>query len=120
MDRTLPRLAPHQPGTVAGAPQCTKPYSTSVINVSAMSFGALSGNAIRALNTAARRGGFAHVTGEGGFSVHHREPGGADERRDEVYPDLHGDAQAQRHERGTRLVQASKPGCEGSRTSRIA
>lgn len=59
-----------------GGPQCTKPYSASVVNISAMSFGALSANAIRALNTAARRGGFAHDTGEGGFSVHHREPGG--------------------------------------------
>jgi glutamate synthase domain-containing protein 2 len=59
-----------------GGPQCKKPYSSSVINISAMSFGALSANAIRALNTAAKMGGFAHDTGEGGFSVHHREPGG--------------------------------------------
>jgi glutamate synthase domain-containing protein 2 len=59
-----------------GGPDCAKPYSSSVINISAMSFGALSGNAIRALNTAAKLGGFAHDTGEGGFSRHHREPGG--------------------------------------------
>jgi glutamate synthase domain-containing protein 2 len=59
-----------------GGPSCKHPYSASVINISAMSFGALSANAIRALNTAAKRGGFAHDTGEGGFSVHHREPGG--------------------------------------------
>lgn len=59
-----------------GGPDCKRPYSASVVNVSAMSFGALSANAIRALNTAARLGGFAHDTGEGGFSVHHREPGG--------------------------------------------
>ncbi len=59
-----------------GGPDCKHPYSSSLVNISAMSFGALSGNAIRALNTAAKRGGFAHDTGEGGFSVHHREPGG--------------------------------------------
>jgi glutamate synthase domain-containing protein 2 len=59
-----------------GGPHCTKPYSASVLNISAMSFGALSANAIRALNTAARKGGFAHDTGEGGFSPHHRAPGG--------------------------------------------
>ena len=59
-----------------GGPDCKQPYSASVINISAMSFGALSGNAIRALNTAAKKGGFAHDTGEGGFSRHHREPGG--------------------------------------------
>jgi len=59
-----------------GGPHCAKPYSASVINISAMSFGALSANAIRALNTGAKMGGFAHNTGEGGFSAHHREPGG--------------------------------------------
>jgi glutamate synthase domain-containing protein 2 len=59
-----------------GGPDCAKPYSASVFNISAMSFGALSGAAIRALNGAAKKGGFAHDTGEGGFSVHHREPGG--------------------------------------------
>jgi glutamate synthase domain-containing protein 2 len=59
-----------------GGPDCKAPYSASVINISAMSFGALSGNAIAALNQAARRGGFAHNTGEGGFSRHHQEPGG--------------------------------------------
>jgi len=59
-----------------GGRHCKHRYSASVINISAMSFGALSANAIRALNTAARMGGFAHDTGEGGFSVHHREPGG--------------------------------------------
>ena len=52
------------------------PYSASVFNISAMSFGALSPNAIRALNKGARMGGFAHDTGEGGFSPYHREHGG--------------------------------------------
>src|SRR6478672_936642 len=59
-----------------GGPQCTRPYSASVFNVSAMSFGALSANAIRALNGGARLGGFAHDTGEGGYSPYHREGGG--------------------------------------------
>ncbi len=59
-----------------GGPQCEKPYSASVLNISAMSFGALSANAIRALNGGARLGHFAHDTGEGGFSPHHAEKGG--------------------------------------------
>ena len=59
-----------------GDSQCTKPYSASVFNISAMSFGALSANAIRALNGGARKGGFAHDTGEGGYSPYHRENGG--------------------------------------------
>ena len=59
-----------------GGPECTKPYSASVFNVSAMSFGALSPNAVRALNAGAKKGGFAHDTGEGGVSPYHRENGG--------------------------------------------
>jgi len=59
-----------------GGPQCTQPYSASVFNISAMSFGALSANAIRALNEGARRGGFYHDTGEGSISQYHRENGG--------------------------------------------
>jgi glutamate synthase domain-containing protein 2 len=59
-----------------GGPQCEKPYSASVLNISAMSFGALSPNAIRALNIGARKGHFAHDTGEGGYSAYHRENGG--------------------------------------------
>jgi glutamate synthase domain-containing protein 2 len=59
-----------------GGPDCRKPYSASVLNISAMSFGALSANAIRALNKGAKLGGFAHDTGEGGFSEYHREHGG--------------------------------------------
>jgi glutamate synthase domain-containing protein 2 len=58
-----------------GGPDCSHPYSASVFNISAMSFGALSANAIRALNRGAKLGGFAHDTGEGGFSPHHREGG---------------------------------------------
>jgi glutamate synthase domain-containing protein 2 len=59
-----------------GGPDCTKPYSASVFNISAMSFGALSPNAVRALNAGARKGEFAHDTGEGGVSPYHRENGG--------------------------------------------
>jgi len=59
-----------------GGPDCAKPYSASVFNISAMSFGALSPNAIRALNAGAKKGGFAHDTGEGGVSPYHRENGG--------------------------------------------
>jgi len=56
--------------------QCKQPYSASIFNISAMSFGALSANAIRALNEGARRGGFYHDTGEGSISPYHREMGG--------------------------------------------
>lgn len=60
---------------VVGA-QCAQPYSVSVFNISAMSFGALSASAIRALNRGAARGGFYHDTGEGSISEHHRSGGG--------------------------------------------
>ena len=59
-----------------GGPDCSKRYSSSILNISAMSFGALSPNAIRALNIGARKGDFAHDTGEGGYSIYHRENGG--------------------------------------------
>jgi glutamate synthase domain-containing protein 2 len=59
-----------------GGPDCAKPYSASVFNISAMSFGALSPNAVRSLNAGAKKGGFAHDTGEGGVSPYHRENGG--------------------------------------------
>ncbi|MFA5490593.1 MAG: FMN-binding glutamate synthase family protein [Candidimonas sp.] len=59
-----------------GGPACTQPYSLSVFNISAMSFGALSGNAVLALNKGAAMGNFAHDTGEGGISRYHLEHGG--------------------------------------------
>ena len=59
-----------------GGPQCKHPYDISLFNVSAMSFGALSANAIMALNLGAKKGGFAHDTGEGSISRYHREHGG--------------------------------------------
>ena len=60
----------------AGGSSCIQPYSASVFNISAMSFGALSANAILALNGGAKRGGFYHDTGEGSISQHHRVHGG--------------------------------------------
>ena len=59
-----------------GGSDCRHLYSASVFNISAMSFGSISANAIRSLNKGARLGGFAHDTGEGGFSPYHREHGG--------------------------------------------
>jgi len=59
-----------------GGPECKQPYSASIYNISAMSFGALSANAISALNKGAKAGGFAHDTGEGGISRYHRQGGG--------------------------------------------
>ncbi len=59
-----------------GGPACKQPYSASVLNISAMSYGALSANAIRSLNSGAKIGGFAHDTGEGSVSPYHREAGG--------------------------------------------
>ncbi len=56
--------------------RCTKPYSASVFNISAMSFGSLSANAILSLNAGAQKGGFYHDTGEGSISRYHKEPGG--------------------------------------------
>lgn len=59
-----------------GGPDCKQPYNASIFNISAMSYGALSANAIRALNKGAMLGGFAHDTGEGSVSPYHREAGG--------------------------------------------
>lgn len=62
--------------TLVGGPDCKQPYSASVLNISAMSYGALSANAIRSLNRGAKLGGFAHDTGEGSVSPYHTEGGG--------------------------------------------
>ncbi|WP_027015658.1 FMN-binding glutamate synthase family protein [Comamonas composti] len=58
------------------AEPCTQPYQASIFNISAMSFGALSANAILSLNQGAKMGGFMHDTGEGSISAHHRVHGG--------------------------------------------
>ena len=59
-----------------GGRHCTQPYNAAVFNISAMSFGAISANAVRALNRGARKGGFYHDTGEGSISPYHLEYGG--------------------------------------------
>ncbi len=59
-----------------GGDNCKQPYDASLFNISAMSFGSLSANAISALNKGAKLGGFAHDTGEGGISKYHKEGGG--------------------------------------------
>lgn len=59
-----------------GGHQCAQPYSVSIFNISAMSFGALSARAVLALNKGAKLGGFAQDTGEGSVSPYHRKYGG--------------------------------------------
>src|SRR5690606_19229701 len=66
----------HNPRILIGNKDCRQPYSSSILNVSAMSFGSLSANAIEALNAGAKIGGFAHNTGEGGISSYHLKYGG--------------------------------------------
>ncbi len=66
----------HPPRVRIGGERCTTPYDASLLNISAMSFGALSENAVLALNAGAKKGGFYHNTGEGGLSEHHLRNGG--------------------------------------------
>lgn len=74
--RPVPSADPGSFRISIGGAACRQPYSASIFNISAMSFGALSANAIRALNKGAKLGGFAHDTGEGSISPYHREYGG--------------------------------------------
>jgi len=69
-------LTDFDPRVKFGGPDCTKPYMSSVLNISAMSYGALSKNAIMSLNRGAKIGGFSHNTGEGSMSPYHLEHGG--------------------------------------------
>lgn len=64
------------PRVLFGGKECKQPYNASILNISAMSFGALSKNAVIALSKGAKLGGFAHNTGEGGLSPYHIEGGG--------------------------------------------
>ncbi|RLQ87120.1 FMN-binding glutamate synthase family protein [Notoacmeibacter ruber] len=66
----------HHPRVEIGGEQCSKPYSASILNISAMSFGSLSARAVEALNWGAAEGDFYHDTGEGGVSPYHRKHGG--------------------------------------------
>jgi glutamate synthase domain-containing protein 2 len=67
---------PQKSRVLFGGPDCKQPYSSALLNVSGMSYGALSENAILALSRAAKAGGFYHNTGEGGMSRFHLEGGG--------------------------------------------
>ena len=58
-----------------GGEKCTQPYDASLLNISAMSFGSLSKNAIMALNKGAAAGGFYHNSGEGSVSPYHQMGG---------------------------------------------
>jgi len=64
------------PRVLFGGKHCKQPYNASILNISAMSFGSLSKNAVLALSKGAKLGGFAHNTGEGGLSPYHLEGGG--------------------------------------------
>lgn len=68
-------IVDHDPRVVFGAETCAQPYAASPLNISAMSYGSLSKNAIMALNKGAKLGGFAHNTGEGGLSPYHQKFG---------------------------------------------
>lgn len=58
-----------------GGPECTQPYDISLFNISSMSFGSLSANAVLAMNKGAAMGGFIQETGEGGLTKYHLEYG---------------------------------------------
>src|SRR5690606_10326578 len=66
----------HNPRVQIGNKDCKQPYSASIFNISAMSYGSLSSNAVEAMNAGAQIGGFAHNTGEGGLSPFHLKHGG--------------------------------------------
>ncbi|SDL64182.1 Glutamate synthase domain-containing protein 2 [Modicisalibacter muralis] len=70
------KVDPRHARIMVGGPQCSAPYDSSRLNISAMSFGALSGNAVLAMNKGAKLGNFAQDTGEGAISPYHREHGG--------------------------------------------
>jgi glutamate synthase domain-containing protein 2 len=80
LNHSIAAIHPHDlnqdPRVLVGSPDCKQPYSASIFNISAMSFGSLSENAVLALNAGAKMGNFAHNTGEGGLSDHHLKHGG--------------------------------------------
>lgn len=80
MNHSIAAIDPHKldadPRVIIGGPDCKQPYCASLFNVSAMSFGSLSKNAIMALNGGAKIGNFAHNTGEGGIAPYHDHYGG--------------------------------------------
>ncbi|MEM8565415.1 MAG: FMN-binding glutamate synthase family protein [Bacteroidota bacterium] len=70
------QVDPQTMRVLIGGKDCQQPYSASILNISAMSYGALSKNAVLALNKGAKNSGFAHNTGEGGLTNHHLKNGG--------------------------------------------
>lgn len=70
------KLPNHDFRVMIGNQDCKQPYSASIFNISAMSFGSLSANAVMAMNLGAYKGRFAHDTGEGSISIYHRVHGG--------------------------------------------
>ncbi len=72
----LGTIRPENLRVKVGSKDCLQPYDLSLFNISAMSFGALSSNAIESLNKGAHCGDFAHNTGEGGLSPYHLKHGG--------------------------------------------
>ncbi|MGZ4752622.1 MAG: FMN-binding glutamate synthase family protein [Oryzihumus sp.] len=123
-----PLDTPEHPHRVRiGGPDCTQPYDMSLLNVSAMSFGALSANAVLALNAGAAKGGFAHDTGEGGLTKYHLEHGGdlvweigsgyfgARTKDGDFDPDMFRDKAAHDHVKmvSLKLSQGAKPGIGG-------
>lgn len=68
-------VLPQAPRVMVGGPHCTQTYSASLFNISAMSYGSISKNAVMALNLGAKAGKFYHNTGEGGISAHHLQGG---------------------------------------------
>jgi len=80
MNHSIAALDPHEieqdQRLIIGGPDCKQPYSSSILNISAMSFGSLSAHAIMAMNGGAAIGGFAHNTGEGGISPYHNKYNG--------------------------------------------
>jgi glutamate synthase domain-containing protein 2 len=80
IDHSIYAADPHdlegEQRVMVGGKDCLKPYSASRLNISGMSFGSLSKNAVLAMNAGAKIGGFAQNTGEGGLSPYHLRPGG--------------------------------------------
>ena len=83
------REVDHDLRVSVGGKGCSQPYDASILNISAMSYGALSKNAILALNGGAKKGNFAHNTGEGGMSPFHLEHGGDLADRHGLFRDPH-------------------------------
>ena len=116
----------HPPRVRIGGPDCSRPYDMALLNVSAMSFGALSGAALTALNRGAAKGGFAHDTGEGGLSEYHLQGGdvvweigtgyfGADTKEGGFDPEKFRDKAAHDAVKcvSLKLSQGAKPGIGG-------